>query len=396
MRTGIIAFLLGNVFLLYRPVLPLQESLCWLAGLILFLSLLLYKSNILIVRHCSFCRYLFHIILFCMAGFTYTGWIIHTHVPQLDWQNREGKDLYLSGIVASSPDVSDKRQRFDFIIDGIVNHETLDRSFTGKVRLSWYESESAVKIGQHWQFMVRLKRPNGTLNPGGFDYEKWLFQNRILATGYIRNSSLNRFIPKPYNSFISIAQVRQNIADTLDRVLENSPYKGLIKALALGIKGDIAHSQWKTFIDTGTNHLIAISGLHIGLMASLTWVLVNWLWRLSHSLNQFIPAFYIASCCAFLVASCYAALAGFAIPTQRALIMLGVVFIVASFKRELPVSYTLLYSLIIVLLVDPLSSLATGFWLSFGAVAVILFAFANRFSGHHSSRHLLFYSAIMH
>lgn len=393
MRTGIVAFLLGNVFLLYRPELPLLQSIYWLIGLILLLSFTLYKSRLLIVRQCLFCPYLFSIILFFITGFAYTGWFIHTNLTELAWQEHEGISIRVAGTVLSIPEISDKRQRFDFKIAGLQSDDSLDKSFSGKVRLSWYQQKPIIKIGQQWQFEVRLKRPNGSLNPGGFDYEKWLYQNRILATGYIRNSSFNRQIEQPQTGIMSIAELRQLIAVKLDRLLQDYPYKGLVKALSLGIKGDITHAQWKTFIDTGTNHLIAISGLHIGLMASITWMMVYWLWRRSNTLNRLFPAFYIASASAFLMACFYAALAGFAIPTQRALIMLGVVFIVASFKRELPASYILLYSLIMVLLVDPLSSLSSGFWLSFGAVAVILFTIANRLSNHTTGFYSLIYSA---
>jgi competence protein ComEC len=407
MRTGIVAFLLGNVFLLYRPELPLLQSIYWLAGLALLLSILLYKFRHLIVRYCSFCHYLSSLFLFFLTGFVYTGWYIHTNVAELELQHREGISIHIVGVVVSMPVISDRRQRFDFNMQGIVVNDTLDKSlqpkrlfmldksFSGKVRLNWYQQKSIPKMGQRWQFEVRLKKPNGSLNPGGFDYEKYLFQNRILATGYVRNSSFNRQLDKPRTEFIPVAELRQRIAEKLDRLLADYPYKGLVKALSLGIKGDIDHSQWKTFIDTGTNHLIAISGLHIGLMASITWIMFYWLWRLSNILNRSLPAFYVASAAAFLMACFYAALAGFAIPTQRALIMLGVVFIVASFKRELPVSYILLDALLIVLLIDPLSSLSSGFWLSFGAVAVILFAFANRLPGNSTGLNILIYSGLM-
>ncbi len=378
MRTGIVAFLLGNVLLLYRPELPLLQSIYWLICLILFLFLVLYKYHVLIVRHCSSCQPVILVSVCFLCGFVYTGWYIHSNVSALDWQNREATDIRVTGTVASIPELSDKRQRFDFTIDAIHTDVKLEKRFAGKVKLSWYQVKSRVKIGQHWQFEVRLKKPNGSLNPGGFDYEKWLYQNRILATGYVRHSKFNRPVQRNNSVLLSVTTLRQQIAATLDSILQNYPYKGLVKALTLGIKSDIEHNQWKTFIDTGTNHLIAISGLHIGLMASITWMFVFWLWRLSSFLNSFVPAFYIASGSAFLMACFYAALAGFAIPTQRALIMLGVIFLVAGFKRELPVSYILLYALLTVLLVDPLASLSPGFWLSFTAVAIIFFSVSNR------------------
>ncbi len=185
-------------------------------------------------------------------------------------------------------------------------------------------------------------------------------------------SGLNR------QSTICLFGLRQKLADTLDRVLADNPYKGLFKALAIGSRADISPQQWQLLMRTGTNHLIAISGLHIGLLAALNGAMVFFIWRRIAYLNFRFPAFMVASVSALLAAVVYAALAGFAIPTQRALLMLQVVFAAVILRRTFYPSYALLTALLLILLVDPLSSLSSGFWLSFSAVAVIVMAASSR------------------
>ncbi|MCU7836029.1 MAG: DNA internalization-related competence protein ComEC/Rec2 [gamma proteobacterium symbiont of Taylorina sp.] len=235
-------------------------------------------------------------------------------------------------------------------------------------------------IGQQWQLDIRLKQPNGLMNPGGFDYEKWLFQNRIAATGYVREGYKINTAEHSFSVIDFLRNLRQKLSDKLDNSLSDYPYKGLIKALSIGYRYDMKPEQWQLFLQTGTNHLIAISGLHIGLISSLIWLLVNLLWKINSHLNMRIPAYYAASIAALLAAVVYAALAGFSIPTQRALTMLLVVFIALMLKREIAPAYVLSSALLMVLIIDPLSPLSLGFWLSFSAVAIIIFLLSSRLS----------------
>ena len=393
MRTGIVAFLIGNICLLYWPELPDNHSVLLIFGLLLFLTGILFKARPQFVSQLDSLAPKFKsIVLFFLIiilGFTYTTLYINEFVPVLDLKQRESKTITIKGQVDSIVQKYDKRQKFIFDIASInatgeTNTPKWDNDFSGKVQLSWYDLKPVIKIGQTWQFDVRLKKPNGLLNPGVFDYEKWLYQNRILATGYVRNGirlSDDNFIPgSNFNLKKILAQIRQKVSDTLDQVLQDYPYKGLVKALAIGYRAELPSEHWNIFLSTGTNHLIAISGLHIGLVAALIWFFTDAFWRLFPKLNLSIPSYKIASIAAFLIALIYAALAGFAIPTQRALIMLSVVLMAIILKREFSPSYVLMMALLLVLLIDPLSPLSSGFWLSFGAVAVILWSISARLS----------------
>ena len=384
MRTGIVAFLIGNTCLLYWPYLPDIHTILWLLGLIVVLTLILYKARRHFVSLTPIFWSVSSLILCFLTGFVYTALYINLLVPVLDLGQMEGKTITVKGFIDSIPTKTTKKQGFEFIIEAREKHgksgnKQWDHSFSGKVRLSWYSRKIVLENGQKWQMDVRLKKPSGLLNDGGFDYEQWLYQNRILATGYVRQGiQLNDSDAGSVQSIL--VQSRQNIANRLDSSLIDHPYKGLIKALAIGVRHDLEPEQWNSFLKTGTNHLIAISGLHIGLMSSLVWFFVNALWKANTALNMKIPAYYAASVFALLSAAIYAAMAGFAIPTQRALIMLSVVFAALIFKREFAPSYVLLLALLLVLLIDPLSSLSFGFWLSFTAVAIILFAMTARLS----------------
>jgi competence protein ComEC len=166
----------------------------------------------------------------------------------------EGVDIPVKGIIASLPEWDEKRTRFDFIVTQPV------KKLPSKLRLSWYYPDQPIKAGQHWSFTVRLKRPHGSLNPGGFDYERWLFTEGVGANGYVRPS------PKPVllgrdSAWTSISVWRQSISDRLSQTLNASPGLALIKALTIGDGAGITQNQWEVFRKTGTTHLVVIKYL---------------------------------------------------------------------------------------------------------------------------------------
>ena len=294
----------------------------------------------------------------------------------------EGVEVQVTGTIAGLPEQDERRARFDFIArDGVY---AASQSGTGsgnnpqlpvKLRLSWYYPDQAVKAGQHWTFTVKLKRVHGNLNPGGFDYERWLFTEGIGATGYVRP------IPKPVllgseSAWTRIAVWRQRIADQLSTMLGNSPSSALIKALTIGDGNSITQEQWEIFRKTGTTHLVVISGSHIGLIAGLVYILVlkAWAWT---GLLAWSPQ-KVAAVCAVSVAIFYSGLAGFSVPTQRSAVMLTVVMFAIILQRNTRPFNTLAVALFAVLLFDPLAVLAAGFWLSFIAVSLIVYAVSGR------------------
>lgn len=284
-------------------------------------------------------------------------------------ESLEGIDIPVKGIIADLPEQDEKRARFDFIITDSA------RDLPSRVKLSWYYPKHAIKAGQHWSFTVKLKRPHGNLNPGGFDYERWLFTEDIGATGYVRNHPAPALQPgEP--AWYSIAAGRQHIIDRLSQLLGDSQSLALVKALTIGDGSSIPQEQWEVFRKTGTLHLIVISGSHIGLIAGLVYFVVLRLWAWTNLLAW--PPQRVAALSALAVAILYSALAGFSIPTQRAVVMLAIVMTAIILQRNTHPFNTLAVAMFAVLLLDPLAVLSAGFWLSFLAVAVIVYAVAGR------------------
>lgn len=285
----------------------------------------------------------------------------------------EGKDLLVEGVVLGLPQRFDHGWRFDLKIATTL--EPGEARLPSHVRLTWYQNQTPLKTTERWRLRIRLKRPHGLFNPGGMDYEQWLFAQGIRATGYVKASQENLRIAASSPAF-SPPVWRQILYDRLTETLATSPFAGIVKALAMGADDDIPSDQWEVFRRTGTVHLVAISGSHISLIAGSCFFLVR---RLCASLGilRWAPP-QIAAVVAFLAALLYSALADFAIPTQRALIMIAVVMGGILGQRNVRPFQTLAIALLMVTVYDPLAVLAPGFWLSFAAVGLILLAICHR------------------
>jgi competence protein ComEC len=280
----------------------------------------------------------------------------------------EGVDLRVTGRIAGLPDIRDQSVRFDFAVTESV------AQLPSLLRLTWFHPSRQVKAGQTWTFTVKLKRPHGTLNPGGFDYERWLFIEGIGATGYIRS------MPPPERvkdaAYTDVAGVRQAIADRLSRLPGNINSLALLRALMIGDGSRISQAQWDIFRKTGTTHLIVISGSHIGLIAGFIYFLTVKCWARTGLLRW--PPPRVAAVISLTAAVFYAFLAGFAVPTRRAVIMLAIAMGAVIGQRQSRPFNTLAAALFAVLIADPLAVLSSGFWLSFFAVGLILFAISGR------------------
>jgi len=284
-------------------------------------------------------------------------------------ESLEGIEIPVKGFIADLPEQDERRTRFDFIVTESA------QKLPSKLRLSWYYPDQPIKAGQHWSFVVKLKRPHGSLNPGGFDYERWLFTEGVGATGYIRPSQKPVLLGRD-SAWTSIAVWRQSITESLSFILSDRSNIALIKALTIGDGNSITQNQWDVFRKTGTTHLVVISGSHVGLIAGLVYFLVLKLWAWTGVLGWSPQR--VAAIAAMFVAVFYAGLAGFSVPTQRSVIMLAIVMLAIILQRNIRPFNTLSVALFAVLVFDPLAVLSAGFWLSFLAVSVIVYAVAGR------------------
>ncbi len=311
-------------------------------------------------------------------GFGFLWALLHAHwvaggflPPEL-----EGKEVTVEGRVVSLPETGRGRVRFEFQVDRL-SYQGKRYPSPGRIRLGWYRESPVLVPGETWQLRVRLKAPHGFSNPGGFDYEGWLFRNGIRATGYVRESRDNR---KTLDSSAGYAlqRLRQQIRETIESKVEDPTAAGLLKALVIGDRSGLSRADWELFRQTGTNHLIAISGLHIGIVSGLAFFLSRRLWAGSERLTLMFSAPRAAAICALLAAAVYAALAGFSVPTRRAMIMLAVFMAGLLTQRTSKPARSISIALFVLLLIDPFAILSPGFWFSFLAVAVILLGLSAR------------------
>lgn len=285
--------------------------------------------------------------------------------------------LVVEGRIASIPTRSGSALRFLLEVEQTWQ-EDVPVPFRGLVRLAWYDEPPRLHAGERWRLPVRLKPRHGMANPGGFDIERWLFEQGVKATGNLRRGPPPERLDARAGPYW-IDRGRGWLAAHLARVLgQDAPALPLIQALVVGERSGFEQEDWEVLTRTGTNHLVAISGLHVGLIAGGVFALMLWLWSRSTRLTSLLAAPRAAAIGGILAAIGYAGLAGFAISTQRAIIMVAVVLAALFWQRALRPAYALAVALLGVLILDPLAVLSYGFWLSFGAVAVLLVSLGHR------------------
>ena len=306
------------------------------------------------------------IIIHLLALVVGVGWHAWWAQSRLDAQlppALEGVDLKVSGEVVSLPRRSGITEQVVFRID--QGPQDFERA---RVRLNDYQG-LGLAPGQRWQLRVRLKRPHGLLNPGGFDAEAWLLQQGIAATGYIRPGQHNKLLT---HSGLSLESLRYRLRQRLSALGTQTGRHGVILALTLGDRSELSGGQWDFFSRTGTNHLFVISGLHIGMAALFGYVVAAGIYWLMPLLANVLPRQQGAALSALATALVYSLLAGFTLPTQRAVVMLAAVMLGRLCQRRVSAGLRLLLALAVVLTLNPLAAMSAGFWLSFTAVAVLL------------------------
>jgi competence protein ComEC len=240
------------------------------------------------------------------------------------------------------------------------------------VRLSWYDAAERPEIGDVWQLEVRLRRPRGTSNPGVFDYETWLFRERLGATGYVVNGHRNRRLQQATGH--SVDQLRQRIVRRLESILGDADTAAVVAAISVGARHGITAEQWQRYAQSGTSHLMAISGLHVGLAATAGWFLVVVGCGALRLGGNHLKIAWLAS---LVLAGGYACLSGYAVPARRATLMLLLLVLALLSSREPRPFAVLAAACIAVVAQDPLATLAPGFQLSFTSVLLLLW-FAQR------------------
>lgn len=328
-----------------------------------------------------------------LAGFAWSGGWASDRLSDALPHAWERRDIEVVGVIAELVQRTERGSRFAFDVEQIVTEGAV---VPDRVLLSWYvnrpgrrTSASAEEdpveavasrmpaAGERWRLVVRLRRPHASVNPHGFDAEAWLLERNLRATGYVRRG-LQRLEPLVQRPAYLIERAREAIRDRFERTLPGEAYLGVLVALAIGDQQGIPAAQWELFTRTGIGHLMSISGLHVTMIAALAFWLVDAGWRRSRLLVRRLPS-RKAAVIAGLAAACgYALLAGFSVPTRRTVFMLAVIAAALWRARRAAAANVLAGALLLVIVLDPWAVLATGFWLSFGAVAVLMTVSAGR------------------
>ncbi len=361
----VLSFLIGICSLNFFSRIPSNELLgCIFFLIILFIFLIIFLPRLKL-----------HYVLSILLGFLWISVQVHWHYAKQLPENLEAKPLSIIGTIVSIPKIRDQTANFEFEVEYSQRWAN-----PGRVLLTWHEyrkqTKTAPKVGEKWQFTVKLKRPRSYANPGSFDSERHFFQNRLHAKGSIINNPVLRLEDSLYSH--PLDRLRAWIRECLSKHLSGRALGGLVTALVVGIQDDITEDQWTVFRNTGTAHLMAISGLHVGLVAGFAFLCMMFFWSCLPRKYLRIPAPWIAAVGALGTALVYALLAGFSIPTQRSVVMVALLMLGFLTKRIISgwQSYSLALGLI--LLWDPISVLSVGFWLSFGAVGIILYGMGGR------------------
>lgn len=372
---NIACFVLGVVCLQRQAVLP---SILW--SYVLVLAVASYFLLSADTRFSALLKRGYAGVLCFAMGFLWAALIGHIRLADRLSEEWEGRDIAVVGVVASLPQHHERAVRFEFDIERVL---TPLARVPAHVSLNWYsEKDRALpmpRAGERWQFSVRLRSPTGLVNPNGFDFEAWAFEQGIRATGYIRTEpGLRRFEEMVWRPAYMIERARERIRDRILNALPGHPSTGVLIALAIGDQQAISRAEWTVFTRTGVNHLISISGLHITMVSGLIFALVLGVWRRVPALMARLAALKAAAITGFLTALSYALLSGFAVPAQRTVYMLGVVALALVLGLAAWPGQVLAVAVLITVMADPMCVLAPGFWLSFGAVAVIMYVSLGR------------------
>jgi competence protein ComEC len=324
-----------------------------------------------------------------VAGFGYAAWRADLRLAETLPREWEGEDLRVVGVVDDLPAVSERGVRFALAVDEVrMPGATVPR----RLSLAWYAQQPGVdanderrlpapvvRAGERWLLTVRLKRPHGNVNPGGFDLEAWLLQQGFRATGYVRDDASNARLDAFAGRWRDrLQRSRERVRDRIRRALPDAPFAGVIVALAIGDQRAIPESQWTVFNRTGISHLVSISGLHVTVFAAFAGGLAYMLLRRSVRLTTRLPARKAAAAVGMLAAGGYVLLAGAEIPAVRTFAMLAIAACGVWLGRPGTAGIVWLWALAGVLLWDPWAPLTPGFWLSYGAVALLLYASVGR------------------
>ena len=354
-----------------------------------------------------------------LGGGGLTGWRACVYAADALTPALEGRDLQLVGVVAQMPQRNEVAQRFSFDVESARWADAPTGRLTGKrarvkanapdapstsntpestppqvpprISLGWYNanvgfggrtagpargeaarSPELLHAGERWRLTVRLKAPHGTLNPHGFDYELWMWEQGLQATGYVRAGARDAWPERLASTWRHpVERAREAVRDAAFERIADRKLAGVIAALVTGDQSAIDRGDWDIFRATGVAHLMSISGLHVTMFAWIAALAVGALWRRSTRLMLRWPAPHAALVGGVLLAALYALFSGWGVPSQRTIWMLSSIALLRLTGQRWPWPHVWLLACAVVVAFDPWALMQPGFWLSFVAVGVL-------------------------
>ncbi|MBA6328005.1 DNA internalization-related competence protein ComEC/Rec2 [Colwellia sp. MB02u-6] len=374
MEWWLLTFFFSAILSLFIPIVP-EFSLLLIILLVSLIFIFIGKFRFIAIA-------VFAVVWILIAGSQYQGTLEKNNIKL---EQLHKKVHLIQGEVNNIVHTKAGSSRFNFLVSHWQGRK-INEKF--KVRLTWKAADKPLLQGQKWQLTVKLKPAHGLANIGGFNYQVWLRQQKIVATGYVKTK--NKIQTKKQNVLLlHKTSWRQYLYQKLSVLLADKPLSALVLALGFGERGELTREHWRVLSATATQHLIAISGLHIGIVAFASLIFMRIVIRLL-PLSSLLPTSwqlklmqinlnYAPILCSGVMAWYYAYLAGFSIPTLRALVMLLLFWSLKIMHIKVTLLPWLLLAVLIILLVWPLSLLSASFWLSISAL-VIIFSTFSRFS----------------
>lgn len=382
MRGFVVAFVVGCWVLQQQATLPRQDLVRMAAaGLVLTCIALLRRGK----RLRAAWRGLALAAVAFGAAFCWAAWRADIRLREWLPASLEARDLDVRGVVSGLPSASAGGVRFAFTVEQAMpdGPDEPALALPGRLLLHWRDAPPDLFPGQRYTLTVRLRRPRGLANPFGFDYAYWLLAQGFGATGYVRRAHGPPQEATRERLGWRIEAWRAAVRNHLRAAMPaDARYGPVLIALVIGDQRGIDTEDWQLFRRTGISHLVSISGLHITMIAGMAGSLAGMLWRHSFGLGRrlrrplplWLPARHAALAAAVASAMAYGLLAGMQIPALRTVAMLCVAAAAVWGARAPPASVVLASAALVALLLDPWAVMSPGFWLSFGAVAVIFYA----------------------
>lgn len=357
MKSWMIGFVSGVVLVGQLPVLPRWPVLC------LLVVTAFYTSR----RRGWPSRTVYGFACACLWATCYG----HLQLSQRLTNDCVKTPLVVSGLVDSLPVNSfmldgSVRQRFEY---SVATLSPAHCSGPSRLMLSYY-AEDKILPGERWQFEVTLKKPWGLANPGSYNVQSWFAQKGIHAVGSVRKAERARRLAGATTFAAPQHRLRLKIRERIAQLELNPPTQAILQAITVGDKSGLSPDLWQLLQSYGINHLLVISGLHIGLAAGVGYLLGGLVLRLCPFFGA--PGRCMPLIIGLLLGTFYSALAGFTLPTQRALCMLGAFVAASILGRTNHPTTNVLFAAVLVLALNPLAALGSGFWLSFGAVLLLM------------------------